>query len=71
MQEQLQQGPSTFRSGRIFFQGTISGDLSGWYIAMQGGNVYGPFREKEVALDILGELSRRMMRRQLDLAEIA
>lgn len=64
MQEQLQKGPSVFRAGRIFFHSTISGDVAGWYIAMRGGNVYGPFREKDVAQDILGELARRSMRRQ-------
>ena len=72
MQQQSQKGPSVFRSGRIFFQSTVSGDVSGWYISMYAGNVYGPFREKDVALDILAELARRQMRRQRqELAETA
>lgn len=64
MLEQSQQGPSVFHVGRIFFHSTISGDVSGWYISMQAGNVYGPFREKNVAQDILGELARRQLRRR-------
>jgi len=71
MQGQVEQGPSVFPSGRIFFQSTIAGDVSGWYISMHAGNVYGPFREKDVAQDILGELGRRQMRRQQALAETA
>ncbi|MBI1195222.1 MAG: hypothetical protein GC138_05200 [Gammaproteobacteria bacterium] len=72
MLEQNQQGPSVFHCGRIFFQSTIAGDVSGWYISMQAGNVYGPFREKSVARDILAELARRHLRREHEaLAESA
>jgi len=65
------EGPSVFRSGKIFFQSTISGDVSGWYIAMQTGNVYGPFREKDVARSILQGLATRKARRHHGLAQSA
>ena len=52
-------GRAVFRTGSIFYQGTIDGKMAGWYINITGGNVYGPFPEKSVAQYILEGLTRR------------
>ncbi len=60
-------GRAVFRTGSIFYQGTIDGKMAGWYINIKGGNVYGPFPEKSVAQYILEGLTRR--RRDLQTEE--
>ncbi len=57
-------GRAVFRTGSIFYQGTIDGKMAGWYINIKGGNVYGPFPEKSVAQYILEGLTRRRRDRQ-------
>jgi len=69
------QGRAVFRTGSIFYQGTIDGKVAGWFISIQGGNVYGPFTEKSVAQYILEGLTRRgreqRLETDLDLADSA
>ncbi|HFQ92230.1 MAG TPA: hypothetical protein ENK29_05065 [Chromatiales bacterium] len=52
-------GKAQYRIGNIFFQSNIEGSNAGWFINIQGGNVYGPFREKCVAESILEGLLRK------------
>ncbi len=55
-----------YRIGSIFFQSTIDGTNAGWYITIHGGNVYGPFREKNVAKTILAGLLKKANEHQED-----
>ncbi|HHH36224.1 MAG TPA: hypothetical protein ENK48_05280 [Gammaproteobacteria bacterium] len=53
------QGRARYRIGSIFYQSAIDGTNAGWYITIHGGNVYGPFREKDVAETILAGLLKK------------
>jgi len=57
-------GRAHYRIGSIFFQSAIDGTNAGWYITIHGGNVYGPFREKNVAETILAGLLKKANERQ-------
>jgi len=66
MEEQLQQPPAAarFDSKRIFFQSSLDGHNSGWYISITSERAYGPFPDKQVAQYILDGLVRRILDRR-------
>ena len=57
--------PARFDSKRIFFQASIDGKNTGWYISITSERAYGPFPEKKVAQYILDGLVRRIRDKQL------
>jgi len=57
--------PARFDSKRIFFQSSIDGKNTGWYISITSERAYGPFPEKKVAQYILDGLVRRIKERQM------
>lgn len=59
-------GRAQYRVGSIFFQSAIDGSNAGWFITIHGGNVYGPFREKNVAETILAGLLKKANERRED-----
>lgn len=56
--------PARFNSERIFFQSTLDGENTGWYISITDVRAYGPFAEKEVAIYILKGLMKRIKEKQ-------
>jgi len=63
MKEQSQQtsSPTRFDSKRIFFQSSLDGRNSGWYISITSERAYGPFPDKQVAQYILDGLVKRIL----------
>ena len=57
--------PARFSSKRIFFQSSIDGKNTGWYISITSQRSYGPFPDKAVAQYILDGLVRRIKERQM------
>jgi hypothetical protein len=57
--------PAHFDSKRIFFQSTLDGKQTGWYITVTSERDYGPFPTKQVAQYILDGLLRRLEESQI------
>ncbi len=55
--------PASFETKRIFFQSSIDGSNSGWFISITDERAYGPFPDKQVAQYILDGLVKRMLER--------
>jgi len=51
--------PARFDSKRIFFQSSLDGNNSGWFISFTSDRAFGPFADKETAQYILDGLVRR------------
>lgn len=68
MQEPSQQSSTTarFDSKRIFFQSSLDGRNSGWYISITSERAYGPFPDKQVAQYILDGLVKRILDQRAD-----
>ena len=68
MEGQSQQSSTVarFDSKRIFFQSSLDGSNSGWYISISSERAYGPFPDKQVAQYILDGLVRRILDRRTD-----
>lgn len=49
---------------RIFFQSTMDGNNSGWFISLNSKRAYGPFPDREVAEYILDGLLKRAAARK-------
>jgi hypothetical protein len=66
MQTRSQQpaGTARFDSKRIFFQSSLDGRNSGWYISITSERAYGPFPDKQVAQYILDGLVSRILDRR-------
>jgi len=57
--------PARFGSKRIFFQSSIDGKNTGWFISITSQRSYGPFPDKAVAQYILDGLVKRIKARQM------
>jgi len=55
--------PALFETKRIFFQSSLDGNNSGWFISISDERAYGPFPDKQVAQYILDGLVKRMLER--------
>ncbi len=49
---------------RIFFQSTLNGNNSGWFISLNSKRAYGPFPDRDVAEYILDGLLKRAAARR-------
>lgn len=56
----LYSGPAKFNHDQLFFQSSLDGENTGWYVSVSEKRCYGPFREKEVAIYILNGLKKRL-----------
>lgn len=68
MEEQSQPSSTAarFDSKRIFFQSSLDGRNSGWFISITSERAYGPFPDKQVAQYILDGLVKRILERHAE-----